>query len=111
MKNVFISDLRELKSFILFEEPVEFKGFRAVGYFPYETAQLNYKECVAAPRSVFAEIENILARTRYMDNKVVIVFEDTTDFGTDNFAIQFKDAYCKMGMLNQIIGYAGTELK
>lgn len=111
MKNyVFISDIKKLKDFIPLEEPIEFKGFRAIGYFPYEVASLSYNECAAVPRNVFAEIENVLARTRYMDNKVVFVFEDLVNFGTDDFAIQFKDAYCKMGRLEHIIGYGAKKL-
>jgi len=107
---VFIDDIKKLKDFVTLEEPIEFKGFRAIGYFPYETAQLKYNECAAVPRNVFSEIENVLSRTRYMDNKVVFVFEDTTNFATDDFAIQFKDAYCKMGRLEHIMGYAAREL-
>lgn len=110
MKHVSIYQIKQLKDFVVLEEPIEFKGFKAIGYFPYEKAQLNYQECAAVPRNVFSEIENVLARTRYMDNKVVFVFEDTVNFGTENFAIQFKDAYCKMGKLGHIIGYAGREL-
>jgi len=106
MKHVRIYDLQQLKDYVSLEEPVEFKGFKAVGYFPYEKAQLSNTECVAVSRNVFSEIENVLARTRYMDNKVVFVFEDTNRFGTDNFAIQFKDGFCKMGNLEQIMGYA-----
>jgi hypothetical protein len=111
MKHITLSDIKKYKDFILFEEPILFKGFQAIGCFPYEKAQLNYNECAAVPRSVFSEIETILSRTRYMDNKIVVVFEDDTNFGTDDFAIQFKDAHCKMGKLSQIIGYAGRELK
>lgn len=109
-KHVMLSEIKVMKSFITLEEPIEFKGFRAIGYFPYEKAQLDVNECVAVPRCVFSEIENVLSRTGYMDNKVVFVFEDTTNFGTDEFAIQFKDAYCKIGALNQIVGYAGKNL-
>ena len=108
---VSINDIKKLKDFILLEEPIEFKGYRAIGYFPYEKAQLEYKTCAAVPRNVFSEIETVLSRNRYMDNKVVFVFEDTTNFATDDFAIQFKDAYCKMGRLEHIMGYAARELK
>lgn len=111
MKHVSIYDIEKFVDFVVLEEPIEFKGFKAIGYFPYEKAQLNYQECVAVPRNVFSEIENVLARTRYMDNKVVFVFQDFTSFSTDDFAIQFKDAYCKMGRLDHIIGYAGRELQ
>lgn len=111
MKYVSIHDIKKFKDFVLLEEPIEFKGFKAIGYFPYEKAQLDYQQCVAAPRNVFSEIETVLSRTGYMDNKVVFVFEDFTSFNTDDFAIQFKDAYCKMGRLEQIIGYAGSELQ
>jgi hypothetical protein len=105
-----LSTIMQKKSFIKFEEPILFLGFNAIGYFPYEVAQMKYKECVAVPRSVFSEIEKLLSRTHYMDNKIVVVFEDTTRFGSQNFAIQFKDGFCKMGSLDQIMGYAATEL-
>jgi hypothetical protein len=108
---VSIHHIKQLVDYVALEEPIEFKGFRAIGYFPYEKAQLNYEACAAVPRNVFSEIETVLARTRYMDNKVVFVFEDTTCFNTDDFAIQFKDAYCKMGRLEHIMGYAARELK
>jgi hypothetical protein len=107
---MLLSAIMQKKSFIKFEEPINFSGFNAVGYFPYETAQMKFRECVGVPRKVFSEIENVLSRTRYMDNKVVVVFEDTIRFGSQNFAIQFKDGFCKMGSLDQIMGYAATEL-
>lgn len=110
MKWTRISDLQAYSDFITLKEPIQFKGFKAIGYFPYEKAQLDYEECAAVPRSVFTEIEAVLARTIYMDNKVVFVFEDTVHFGSDDFCIQFKDAYCKMGKLHQIRGYGGREL-
>ena len=109
MKLEFISDLKKLKDFIPFEEPVSFDGFEAIGYFPYEKAAII--DCVSAPRNVFKEVENKLSRTRYMDNKVVVVFRDLVNFGTKDFAIQFKDAYCKMGKISQIVGYGGRDLK
>lgn len=111
MKHVTLNSIKELNSFIRFEEPIGFNGFKAIGYFPYEVAQLDYQECVAVPRNVFSEIEIRLSRTRYMDNKVVIVFEDLTNFDTTDFAIQFKDSYCKIGRLDQIVGYGGKILK
>lgn len=102
--------LKELKHFIPLEEVIDFKGFKCIGYFPYEKAQLPM-ECVAVPRNVFSEIELILSRTRYMDNKTVFIFQDTVRFGTEDFAIQFKDSFCKMGSIKQITGYAGQELQ
>ena len=111
MKHLRIHNIQKLIDYVSLEEPIEFKGFRAVGYFPYEVAQLNYQECAAVPRNVFSEIETVLGRTKYMDNKVVFVFQDTVNFGTNDFAIQFKDAYCKMGRLNHIMGYGSKELK
>ena len=111
MKHITIYDIKNLKDYVTVGSQIEFKGYRAIGYFPYETAQLNYKECVAVPRNVFSEIETVLQRSRYMDNKIVVIFEDTINFGTSDFAIQFKDGYCKMGSLNQIEGYAGRSLE
>lgn len=104
-----LSMLKDLRDFVTLEEPIEFKGFKCIGYFPYEKAQIIH-DCVPVPRNVFMEIEVILGRTRYMDNKTVFIFQDTTRFGTQNFAIQFKDSFCKMGSIKQVIGYAGQEL-
>lgn len=92
-----------------FEEPIEFKGFNAVGYFPYEKATINLK-VPRVPRNVFSHIENVLANTPYMDNKIVVVFKDTTRFNTRDFCISFQDSMCKMGKLDQIIGYGGQGL-
>lgn len=107
-KYVMLSEIKEMNYFITLEEPIVFERFKAIGYFPYETAKLNGDGCVAVPRSVFSEIENTLRI--FMDNKIVVVFEDTERWGTENFAIQFFDSFCKMGALNQIVGYAGKEL-
>ena len=109
-KRIYLSDIMKMKDFIKFEEPILFNDFNAVGLFPYEKAQLNYIECVAVPRNLYESIEDVLRKNSNFDNKVVVVFEDHTNFGTDNFAIQFKDSYCKIGMLNQIMGYAGRDL-
>jgi hypothetical protein len=110
MKWTRISDLQAYSDFITLKEPIQFKGFKAIGYFPYEKAQLDYNECAAVPRSVFTEVEVVLSRTIYMDNKTVFVFEDETNFGTEDFCIQFKDSYCKVGKLDHVRGYAGREL-
>lgn len=109
MKHVTLNEIKAMKSYIAFEEPIQFLGYKAIGYFPYEKAQLS-NECVSVSRNVFSDIEKILGRTRYMDNKVVIIFEDCINFNTDNFAIHFKDSHCRMGNLNQIGGYGGKPL-
>ena len=106
---MYIKDLDQFADYKQFEEPIQFKGFEAVGYFPYETASI--KGCVPMPRNVFSEIENILSRTRFMDNKIVVVFRDVVQFGTEDFAINFKDASAKVGSIDDIIGYGGRELK
>lgn len=106
---MLLSTIMQKKTFIKFEEPINFSGFNAIGYFPYETAQMKYGECVRVPRSVFSEIEKLLSKSGYRDNKMVVVFEDTTDMGTQNFAIHFKDGFCKMGSLDQIIPYSSRQ--
>lgn len=103
-------DFKKYWDYIPLEEPIPFKGFEAIGYFPYEKAQLHH-DCVRSSRNVFSEIETILSRRNIMDNKIVVIFRDLTRFNTDDFAIQFKDAYCKMGRLDQVMGYACRELK
>lgn len=110
MKWTRISDFKAYSDFITLKEPIQFKGFKAIGYFPYQKAQLDYEECAAVPRNVFSEIEAVLSRTLWMDNKTVFIFEDETNFGTEDFCIQFKDAYCKVGKLDHVMGYARREL-
>lgn len=103
-----LTKLKSLIDFVLLDQPIQFRGFKAIGYFPYEKAQLDIS-CVPVPRNLFEELEFELKSI--MDNKIVVVFEDKTNFGTEDFAIQFKDAYCKMGALDNIVGYALRDLK
>lgn len=103
-----INTFKSFVDFIPLAIPIEFKGFTAVGYFPYEKAQLHH-DCVCTSRNLYDELERALHPI--MDNKIVVVFEDNTRFNTNDFAVQFKDAYCKVGRLDQVMGYACRELK
>lgn len=99
-----------IKSYNAFE-PIDFGEFEAIGWFHYEVATLDPKHCVPVPRALFNHVETVLQRKGVMDNKVVVIFRDKMNFGTDDFAIQFKDCYCKMGRWSDVIGYGGNDLK
>lgn len=100
-------DFNVYTEYIPFATPVNFDDkFEAIGYFPYERATIQYhnvSENVCVPRDVFKHIYQALPIN---DNKFVVIFRDLVGFGTDNFAIAFKDAYCKMGSWEQVQGYA-----
>jgi hypothetical protein len=101
-------DLLKCKDFIPFG-PVKFEGYEAIGFFPYEKAQLsNNHACV--PMSVYKSTIDLIP-SRMMDNKVVILFKDTRRFNTDSFAMQIKDGWVKIGKWNDVVGYALRELK
>lgn len=100
-------DFTKYKDFISFPAPIKFNKFRAIGYFPYEKAQIT-NDVVCVPRTVFTEL---IAKVDIMDNKYVIVFQDEERFGTQNFALQVKDSFCKIGSWEQVVGYALRELK
>lgn len=85
-------------SFKLFENTIDFGEFEAVGYFSYSVAKL--PDLVAVPRCIYTFIEENI---KILPNKSVVVFKDKVNFGTENFCIYFKDAYCKIGKLDQII--------
>lgn len=93
------------QEYIKLETPIDFGKFEAVGWFPYERAQIsNTNVCV--PSSVFSEIRSILYNNGINDNKFVVIFKDKKRFGTEDFAIMWKDSYCKMGGLQSVVGYA-----
>ena len=78
-----------------FEEEIVFNGFTAVGYIPYDKAMIRNGVDGARPaRNLFRHIENQLTVS---DNKWVVFFRDTTNFGTNDFAIFFKDMWSVVG--------------
>lgn len=85
-----------------------------LGWFPYEKAQLS-NECVKVPRTVYdgilEAIESIDGCEHILDNKIVLVFKDLVNFNTDDFALQLKDSFGKIGRWEDVIGYGGRELK
>lgn len=88
--------------------PIEFDGFKAIGYYPYESASIDITNKVCCPRHVYSEIENtIREKANIQDNKWIVIFEDTTRFGTDNFAIFFKDCFAVIGKWKDIQPYGG----
>ena len=109
-----INSLEKYEYYHKLETPIQIneenrKGFEIVGYFPYSIATIRNKHS-KVPRRLFKEIEDACHKARFMDNKVVIVCRDLVDFGTDDFAIQFHDLGCRLGSLEDITGYAGSEL-
>lgn len=106
-----LRDFNVYTEYIPFAIPVNFDNkFEAIGYFPYERATINYfhvTDNVCPPRTLFKHIEDKLP---IKDNKFVVIFRDLVNFGTDDFAIAFKDCYCKMGSWKQVQGYAGRIL-
>jgi hypothetical protein len=105
----FLSDFDKIEGFIKLSEAIKFNEFEVIGYFPYSTATI--RSNVKVPRSVYSSIEKELMLKRILDNKIVIICRDLVDFGTDDFAIQFHDSGCRIGGLEDVIGYGGRELK
>lgn len=100
--------------YIPLKEPIKFDGFEAIGYFPYCAASIRVQvmsDNTCPPRSLFSEIENKLRVNHIQDNKFVVIFEDSTNFATEDFAIYFKDLYCKVGNWDSVKQYNGDELK
>lgn len=102
-------DFTKLKDFISLPTPINFGNYEAIGHFPYEKAQLSSK-CVCIPNSIYAHIFTALP-DQVRDNKIVVVFRVINRFNTENFAIQFKDGYCKVGEWADVQGYSLRDLK
>lgn len=102
-----LNKIKSHKDFIVLDRTIVFSGYEAIGYFPYEKEAV-FNGVAAVPRSVFAGVEEGLGS--FMDNKIVVVFKDLVRFGTSDFAIQFKDAFCRIGSLDQIKDYIGNPL-
>ncbi len=100
-------DFTKYVDFISFPEPIAFDRFEAIGYFPYEMAQVS-NDVVCVSRTVFTRL---IADVGINDNKYVIVFRDNERWGTQDFALQVKDSFCKLGSWKQVIGYGLRELK
>jgi len=103
----FLSDFQKIQEFIQLDEPIKFDGYEAVGFFPYSTASISPK-VPKVPRKLFQELEESLRKI--MDNKIVVIFRDLENFGTDDFAIQFHDCGCRVGKLEDVVGYGGSQL-
>lgn len=101
-------DFKQYQGYIPFNEPKEFKDYRAIGYFPYERASISVNlDDVRPPRSLFAELE---AALDINDNKYVVIFQDKQNFDTTSFAIFFKDCKAKIGQWEDVKRYGGGEL-
>jgi len=105
----FLDFFEQCKNYIVLPTPVEGDKYQIVGYFPYSTASISNK-CVKIPRAVMATMERLAQENNCMDNKVVLICRDTERFGTDNFAVQFHDSGCRIGYLEDVVGYGGREL-
>ena len=109
-----VQTLEQYEYFHKLETPIRIgennnDGFEIIGYFPYSVATIR-NSCPKVARIVFKEIEDACKKARFMDNKVVVVCRDLVNFGTHDFAVQFHDSGCRLGYLNDIVGYAGREL-
>ncbi len=103
------TDFYNCKDFIPKVFDLEEYGVKVLGYFPYETASLS--EGVRVPRKVHHEFEWELRKNRINDNKIVVICQDLTRFGTESFAIQFKDCVARVAKWHQVVGYDQLELK
>jgi hypothetical protein len=104
---MFREDVEKLDGFIKFDEPVKFTEFECIGYFPYEVAKFQDDISPRVPRSIFHEIERVMRQNHVSDNKHILICIDTLHFGTENFALQLKDCWAKLGNL---ISYHGGKL-
>lgn len=98
------NDLTTKKDFIPFKEEIVFNGYKAIGYFPYETARVRG---IKVSRHLYSHVE----QSTVHDNKTVVVFKDTTNFGTHDFAIFFHDLGAIIGGWGDVQDYNGLELK
>lgn len=107
-------DILKHKDFVLYEKPVQFDGFEAIGYFPYERARVRCPiDGVRPPRSLFEDIEACIQfhPDGRIDNKCVVLFRDLTNFGTSHqFAIFFHDLIAVLGTWDDVFSYDGKEL-
>ena len=94
--------------FILLEEPIRVgKDCVILGGFPYEKASLYGP--VKLPRNaamyIAASLANLPSSHPLLGNKVVIVCRDLVNFGTEDFAVFLKDAFCTFGRWEDIKKY------
>lgn len=92
-------DFNDTRDYIPGETPGVLPGIKIIGFFPYETARIRG---LKMPRAVAENIENKSPRT---DNKVVLICEDTSRFGTSSFAVFCHDSGCVFGKWSEVIGY------
>lgn len=92
------------------ETPIRIgEAYEVVGFFGYSIAAIK-NTSVKVPRGLFSELETALHKARLMDNKIVVICRDLVNFGTHDFAVQFHDGGCRLGRLEEVIGYAGSSL-
>lgn len=100
--------LNNYKDFISFKSPIDFGEFEAIGMFPYQTANLKTTNC--PPRILLEEVEQKLKEYCAGQNKYVVIFRSKNKFGTNDFAVMFKDLYCKVDRIENITTYNGQPL-
>jgi len=108
---MFREDIEKLERFIKLSEPIDFGDYACIGYFPYHVANISEKTFPKVPRKVFNDIENVLQKNHIADNKAVYVFIDKINFGTDDFLLQLKDCWGRLGKFEHLIGYNGEKLE
>lgn len=84
-------------------------GCKIIGVFGYQIARIDTKMVLPKiPRLMFSKFEQALQTAKIpLDNKMVVICQDTEMFGTDNFAIQLKDMFACVGKWSDVIGYNG----
>jgi hypothetical protein len=112
---MLIKDFTQYKHYRKLDNPIVFNGFEIVGWFPYETASVSSdnidSEIVRVPRGVYSHIEEKCNQNHISGNKIVIICRDTVRFGTNDFAIFFKDMYAKISNLENVRGYGMKQLE
>lgn len=95
--------------FILLSKPLNVQNqFEIIGGFPYSKACLygSVKLPYGVARIVKGALYDYLRSTHPLrDNKVVIVCRDLVEFGTEDFALFIKDAFCSFGKWEEIRVY------
>ena len=107
----YLTDLLSEEDFIFLDHAIpisEGSSVVLVGYFPYETKRIRgTKVNSAIIKPMLSEIRlNRQNNLNIIDNKVVLVFNDSRPFGTEsNFAIFYHDGGCVIGELDDITKY------
>jgi hypothetical protein len=105
-----VHHFKNIKEYTSLETPIRVDdSYEVVGFFPYTAAAIKTSSPKVA-RALFSKLETELSKARILDNKIVVICRDLVNFGTHDFAVQFHDGGCRLGGLEEVIGYAGSTL-